>query len=98
MRNLIMAALLVLFSINGVASAAAAAEDDDIFPTFHRVNTKSALIKLSYILQLKQLIYIQDINWTRRWLFLLYYIFHLKTKFFHIPFLRSNFIAILQKN
>ena len=74
------------------------AEDDDIFPTFHRVNTKTALFKLSHILQVKQLIYIQDINWTRRWLFLLYYIYHLKTKFFRMYFLRSNFIALLQKN
>ena len=72
--------------------------DEDIFPTYHRINTKRAYRKLSHILSLKDLMYLQDINWTRRWLFLLFYIFHLKTKFFHMEFLRSNIIAVLQKN
>jgi SAM-dependent methyltransferase len=74
------------------------AHDDDIFPTYHRINTKSAYRKLSHILTLKDLIYIQDINWTHKWLFLLFYIYHLKTKFFHLKFLRSNIIAILHKS
>jgi ubiquinone/menaquinone biosynthesis C-methylase UbiE len=73
------------------------AQDDDIFPTYHRINTKRAYRKLSHILSLKDLIYIQDINWTHKWLFLLFYTFHLKTKFFHLKFLRSNIITILQK-
>ena len=74
------------------------AQDDDIFPTYHLINTKRAYRKLSHILSLKDLIYIQDINWTHKWLFLLYYTFHLKTKFFHLKFLRSNIITILQKD
>jgi ubiquinone/menaquinone biosynthesis C-methylase UbiE len=73
------------------------AHDDDIFPTYHRINTKRAYQRLSHILSLKDLIYIQDINWTRKWLFLLLYTFHLKTKFFRLKFLRSNIIAVLQK-
>jgi len=73
------------------------AQDDDIFPTYHRINTKRAYRKLSHILSLKDLIYIQDINWTHKWLFLLFYTFHLKTKYFHLKFLRSNIITILQK-
>ena len=74
------------------------AHGEDIFPTYHRINTKRAYRKLSHILSLKDLMYLQDINWTRRWLFLLFYVFHLKTKFFHMEFLRSNIIAVLQKN
>ena len=33
------------------------AQDDDIFPTYHRINTKRAYVKLSHILSLKELIY-----------------------------------------
>lgn len=71
--------------------------EDDIFPTYHRMNTRKSLQKLSGILQLKELVYLQDINWTRKWLFLLLYAFHLKTKFLHLTCLRSNILALLMK-
>ncbi len=74
------------------------AEEDDIFPTYHRINSKAALKKRASIFSLQQIIYIQDINWTRRWLFIFFYAFHLKTKFFHLECLRSNIIAILHKS
>ena len=72
-------------------------DDDDIFPTYHRMNTRKSLNNLPGTLKVKQLVYLQDINWTRKWLFLLLYAFHLKTKFLHLTCLRSNILATLKK-
>jgi SAM-dependent methyltransferase len=71
--------------------------DDDVFPTYHRMNTRKSLSRVNSSLEIKELIYLQDINWTRRWLFLLLYAFHLKTKIFHLTGLRSNILARLVK-
>ena len=72
-------------------------DDEDIFPTYHRMNTHKSLSNLPGTLKVKQLVYLQDINWTRKWLFVLLYTFHLKTKFLHLTFLRSNILVTLKK-
>jgi SAM-dependent methyltransferase len=74
------------------------AQDDDIFPTYHRLNTHKAFKKLSPAFIIVEWTYLQDINWNRKWLFILLYLFHLKTKFLHLEFLRSNIIVVLKKS
>jgi SAM-dependent methyltransferase len=72
--------------------------DDDVFPTFHRLNTGRAFKKLRPEFTVVKTTYLQDINWNRRWLFTALYLFHLKTKILHLKFLRSNLLVVLQKS
>jgi len=53
---------------------------DDVFPTHHRLNTRKAYNRFKEQFNIIKWDYLQDINWTRRWLFLLLFAFHLKTK------------------
>ncbi len=73
------------------------AGDDDLFPTYHRMNTKYSLKKFAHLFNIVDLKYVQDLNWTRRWIFCLFFFWHLLSKWFFIHFLRSNFITLLKK-
>jgi len=72
--------------------------DEDVFPTYHRLNSRRRVKKLEPYFRLHRWQYLQDANWNRRWLFVLLFAFHLKTKWLGLHVLRSNFIAILEKS
>jgi SAM-dependent methyltransferase len=72
-------------------------DDEDVFPTFHRINTRKSIKSLEPAFKVRKWIYHQDTNWNRKWLFLLLFIFHLKTKWLGLPFLRTNFLTVLEK-
>lgn len=72
--------------------------DDDIFPTYHHLNSLKSIKKLKHLFQIQKWYYIQDINWLRKSVFYFFLIWHLFTKWTNLKFLRSNFIVLLQKS
>jgi SAM-dependent methyltransferase len=73
------------------------AEDEDIFPTCHRINRKGKIKKLSPQFDIMDWIYLQDANWNRRGVFILFFSWHLLTRWLRLEFLRTNFITVLLK-
>ncbi len=73
-------------------------EDDDIFPTFHRLNTKNSIRKIFRGYQTEKFEYIQDLNWSRKWVFIIFFSWHLLTKLLKFHFLRTNFITLLKSS
>jgi SAM-dependent methyltransferase len=71
--------------------------DQDVFPTYHRINRKAKVKKLAPDFQIMKWDYLQDANWMHRWWFLLFFSWHLVTGWLHVEFLRSNFIVLLKK-
>ena len=74
------------------------ANDDDIFPTYHRLNSLKAIKKLNKSFQVKKWFYVQDINWSSKTMFYIFLIWHLFAKWTNLKILRSNFIVLLQKS
>ncbi|MFA4923655.1 MAG: methyltransferase domain-containing protein [Ignavibacteriaceae bacterium] len=70
---------------------------DDIFPTFHRFNTKKKMLKGIAVLRLKEIYFLQDANYTHKTIFLIYFLFHLFTKPKPFQQFRSNILAVFQK-
>ena len=71
---------------------------EEIFPTYHYLNSRKAIAQLEPYFKVKDWIYIQDINWTRKGIFIMFFIWHLITKWLNLSFLRTNFLTILKKN
>ncbi len=74
------------------------AEDEDIFPTYHKMNSPRGFKKKVGHLRKIMQVYIQDVYYERIWLFLFLFGWHLLTK--KVPFLgpfRTNIIAMYQK-
>lgn len=72
-------------------------EDKDVFPTYHRMNRKTRIKKLGPRFQVREWKYLQDANWNRKGVFLLFFFWHLLTKGLRLEFLRTNFITVLYK-
>lgn len=72
------------------------AADDDIFPTYHRLNSRNAFLKNMSSFKIQKWKYIQDVNFNRKWLFNLFFIWHLITKWFRLSFLRTNIITLIK--
>jgi len=71
--------------------------EDDIFPTYHRINSKRAIKKFNSLLFVQKWQYIQATSWNRKWTFSLFFFWHLLTKWFWATWLRSNIITVLRK-
>lgn len=72
------------------------AEDDDVFPAFHRLNTPAALRNAAGF-EVAEFHAVQDVNWTRRPVFLVLLAFHLLTRFPGLWRLRTNMVVLLRK-
>ncbi len=72
-------------------------QDQDVFPTYHRINRKGKVKKLAPDFQIMKWDYLQDANWLHRWWFIIFFLWHLLTKWLRVEFLRSNFIVLLKK-
>ena len=68
----------------------------DIFPTFHKVNSKSAIKKIEGF-RVVRFDYISDLNYTRKWMFLIFLFLHLISRLPGLSFLRTNILAVLEK-
>jgi SAM-dependent methyltransferase len=74
------------------------AGDEDIFPTYHRLNSFKAINSLKELFKIQKWYYVQDMNWSRKSIFYFFLIWHLFTKWTTLKFLRSNFIVLMQKS
>lgn len=71
--------------------------DEDVFPTFHLYNTIKSYRNLKNKLNLISYQYISDINYTRKWMFLILLGWHILTKPKFLNKFRTNFLLILKK-
>jgi len=69
--------------------------EKEIFPAYHKLNTKHNFQKLNQRFQIKYFTYISDLNFTRRWIFI---VFHIITKNKFLQKFRSNLMVVLQKD
>jgi SAM-dependent methyltransferase len=73
-------------------------KDDDVFPTFHKLNNIFAFRRLAPFLKIEDWQYLQDANWSRKLIFFLFFSWHLFTKWLHLTYLRTNILVTLKKN
>ena len=71
--------------------------DDDVFPTFHRINTPGKYYKMEKDFAIQEIVYISDMNYTRKWIFILLLIWHKITTIKLFNKLRTNILVILKK-
>lgn len=72
-------------------------EDEDIFPTYHAFNTEKALAEPVKDLKAVDVTYISDLNYTRRWVFLILLSFHMLTRIPGLSRFRTNILTVLEK-
>jgi SAM-dependent methyltransferase len=72
------------------------AQEEDVFPAYHRANTAHALKNVEGF-RIEEFHTIQDLNWARRSIFLGLLIFHLLTRLPGLWRLRTNCVALLRK-
>ena len=72
--------------------------EDDIFPTYHKLNSKSKFYNLPGNLKVNVFEYVQDTNISNLMIFLILLFWHLLTKIPFFKFLRTNIIVILSKS
>ena len=72
-------------------------KDDDVFPAYHKLNTPKSFHKLINDFKLQKMIFISDLNYTRKWIFFLLLIWHLITQPKFLNKFKSNLLVILEK-
>lgn len=77
-------------------NAAFGGHEPDIFPTFHRLNTANLIASLPGF-TIEELFLIQDLNWSRRFVFAGLMTYHLLSKYTGLHDLRTNIVALLRK-
>lgn len=70
--------------------------DEDIFPTYHKANSRHALLAINGF-SIEHFEYISDLNYTRKWMFIIFLVWHLGTRLPGLGWLRTNFLAVLEK-
>lgn len=73
-------------------------DETKILPAFHRVNSPSKMRIGVGMLRPIRIEFLQDANYTRRWLFVLFYSWHLLTRPRLLQRLRTNILAVLKKD
>lgn len=73
------------------------AQEDDIFPAFHRLNTAGAFRAIPGF-KVVELHRVQDLNWTRRPVFLALLGYHLMTRLPGLRWMRTNLVVLLRKD
>lgn len=69
----------------------------EIFPTYHKLNTPKFYIRNPFGLQMKKCLFISDLNYTRKFIFLLLLGWHMLTKIKLFKKFRTNILVILEK-
>ncbi|OGU46475.1 MAG: hypothetical protein A2000_13720 [Ignavibacteria bacterium GWB2_36_8] len=72
-------------------------KDEDVFPAYHKMNTPDKFKKLTKNFRLKKMMFISDLNYTRKWVFILLLIWHKITGMKILNKFRTNILAILEK-
>lgn len=73
-------------------------ESKEIFPTYHKINNPEKFKQLKKGLKVREIKFISDLNYTRRWIFLILFFWHYLTKIFRLEKLRTNLLVILEKS
>lgn len=80
---------------NKIISRLFKVSSEDVFPTYHRLNTRSAFEKLTPLFAIEEFAYLSDLNYTRRWIFRILLLLHLTSRLPGCGFLRANILCIL---
>jgi ubiquinone/menaquinone biosynthesis C-methylase UbiE len=72
-------------------------EEDKILPTYHRLNSLKKFKERKCELRLIQLKFIQDANYVRKWIFMIFFVWHIITKPKFLKVFRTNIIAVYEK-
>jgi SAM-dependent methyltransferase len=70
--------------------------EEDIFPAFHRLNSPAAFRRIPGF-EVEELHCVQDLNWTRRSVFLALLGYHLVTRIPGLRWMRTNLVALLRR-
>lgn len=71
--------------------------DDDVFPTHHKLNSSNRFNRLNSKFNIKELIFISDINYTRKSIFIFFLFWHIITKPKYLNRFRTNLLVVLEK-
>ena len=71
--------------------------DNDVFPTYHKLNTPKFYARNPFGLRIKEIMFISDLNYTRKLVFLLLLIWHKITDNRLLKKFRTNILVILEK-
>lgn len=71
--------------------------DDDVFPTYHKLNSPNNFYHLNKMFDIKEMIFISDLNYTRKWVFILLLFWHMITKPKLLNRFRTNLLVVLEK-
>lgn len=94
----IFAARFVPFRLkNYVLSRLFRVEPDDVFKTYHKLNSPAAFQKGIGRLRLKEIEYISDLNYQRKPVFLLFFLWHMITRPGILNKFRTNILATFEK-
>lgn len=77
-------------------TAALGAAEEDVFPAYHRVNSRRAIRNIEGF-EVGEFHAVQDLNWSRRPVFLGLFAYHLLSRLPGLRGLRTNFVALLVK-
>ena len=90
--------LLLPYSLkNKILTKLFKVKDDDVFPTYHKLNTPRKYKAMEKVLTIKKMLFISDLNYKRKWIFILLLIWHLLTKPKSLNKYRTNILVILEK-
>lgn len=70
--------------------------DNDVFPAYHKLNSLHK-IKMLEDYSVKKYMYISDLNYTRKWVFIIFLIWHIMTKIKILQKFRTNILVVLEK-
>jgi ubiquinone/menaquinone biosynthesis C-methylase UbiE len=83
---------------NAIIHALYKVSEPDTLPTFHKFNSFKKMKCGLDNLKLASIDFIQDANYVRRWLFLIFFFWHVLTKRWGFKVFRTCIIAIFQKS
>jgi hypothetical protein len=96
---LIFAARLLPFPLkNQLIARVYRVRHDDIFPTYHRLNSATAIQNKLAGFTLTKLLFLSDLNFERKTVFLLLLLWHRLTLLTGWKKLRTNILAVLKKS
>ncbi|MDR3626939.1 MAG: methyltransferase domain-containing protein, partial [Ignavibacteriaceae bacterium] len=72
-------------------------KNDDVFPTYHKLNSPAKFDKLKNDFIVKEIKFISDLNYIRKWMFLILLLWHKMTGLKMLNKLRTNILVILEK-
>lgn len=93
---ILLGRLLPQFIRRSLFTGSLGASEEDIFPAFHRLNSPAAFRNIPGF-RVEELYAVQDLNWTRRPVFLALLAYHLMTRLPGLSWMRTNLVTLLRK-